>query len=486
MAEQTLKERTARGLLWGGINNGAQQLLNLVFGIVLARVLSVEDYGLVGMLTIFSLIATSLQESGFISALNRKPVVTHADYNAVFWFNVGAGLLLYAVLSLSAPLIARWFGQPVLEPLSRLYFLNFLISSLAIAPRSYLFRNMRVKQTALMTIVALVVSGVTGIALAFSGFAFWGLAIQNVTYCACITALSWYFARWRPSLSFDFRPLRGMFAFSSKLLVTNVFTHVNNNVFSVIFGKLYGAQQVGFYNQANKWTTLGYTTVTGMLQGVTQPVFARLEDDAERRCRIFRKMLRFTAFVSFPALLGLALVAPEFITIAITDKWLPAARLMQIVCVAGAFIPVTQYYANFVISQGKSNLFMYSTIAQCVLQLGALVALHPYGVEAMLWAYVAINVLWWPVWHGAARRRLGLPFGRALLDVLPFALVAAVSMGVAWLAARPLGSIYAAIVVKILVAAACYVLLLRLTHAAILGESLAFLSRLVRRKGARD
>ena len=191
VAEQTLKEKTARGLLWGGINNGAQQVLNLVFGIVLARILSVDDYGTVGMLTIFSLIATSLQESGFISALNRKPNVTHADYNAVFWFNVAAGLVLYLLLGLTAPLIARFFNKPVLEPLSRLYFLNFLISSMAIAPRSMLFRNMRVKQTAQMTIAALVVSGATGIALALCGFAFWGLAIQNVTYCTCITLLSW-------------------------------------------------------------------------------------------------------------------------------------------------------------------------------------------------------------------------------------------------------------------------------------------------------
>ena len=481
VAEQTLKEKTARGLLWGGINNGAQQVLNLVFGIVLARILSVDDYGTVGMLTIFSLIATSLQESGFISALNRKPNVTHADYNAVFWFNVAAGLVLYLLLGLTAPLIARFFNKPVLEPLSRLYFLNFLISSMAIAPRSMLFRNMRVKQTAQMTIAALVVSGATGIALALCGFAFWGLAIQNVTYCTCITLLSWYYARWRPSLHIDLRPLREMFGFSSKLLVTNVFTHVNNNVFSVFFGKLYGTTLVGHFNQANKWTTLGSTTITGMLQGVTQPVFARI-DDVERKRRIFRKMLRFTAFVSFPAMLGLALVAREFITITITAKWLPAAQLMQLLCVAGAVIPVTQYYANFVISQGKSDAFLLNTVAQCVLQLAALFALCRVGVEAMVVAYVVINVLWWPVWHVRVRRLLGLGFGRALLDVLPFAAAAVAAMAAAWGAAHMLTNAWASLAVKVGVAAAVYVGLLRMAHAAVLTESLAFLTSLVRKK----
>ena len=309
MSAENLKEKTANGLLWGGISNGAQQALNLLFGIFLARLLSPADYGMVGMLTIFSLIATSLQESGFISGLNQKRDVGSADYNAVFWFNVLCSLAVYALLFFGAPLIAAWYKQPVLVPLSRLSFLSFFIASFGTAPRAWLFRNMRVKQTAFITMVSLTVSGVTGVVLAWNGFAYWGIAVQTLVYCFFVTAGSWVCAGWHPSFCIDLRPLRGMLAFSTKLLATNIFTTVNNNIFSLFFGRFYGERTVGFYNQANKWTSMGYTILTGMIWSVAQPLFARLKDDAPERLEaVFRKMMRFACFVSFPALFGLGII----------------------------------------------------------------------------------------------------------------------------------------------------------------------------------
>jgi len=475
MTPPSLKEKTAKGLLWAGISNGGQQVLNLVFGIFLGRLLTAEDYGPVGMLAIFSLIATSLQESGFISALNRKADARQEDYNAVFWFNVLCGLAVYCILFACAPLIARWFRNPVLVPLARLSFLSFVFSSWGTAPRAYLFRHLKVKETTKITFIALLCSGLTGITLAWNGFAYWGIAVQNLVFCATVTASSWYFSGWRPSLRIDLRPLRGMFGFSSKLLVTNIFTHVSNNLFSVFFGRLYGSSVVGYYNQANKWTTIGHSTVTGMLWNVIQPVFARLEDDPARKRRAFRKMLRFTMFVSCPALFGLALIAPEFITIAITEKWLPSAELMQLLCIGGAFIPAGSLYSNFLISQGRSNVFMYNSIALCLLQTGSLFALHPYGIRPMVLAYVAINILWVPVWNRCARRHIALPLLTALRDMLPFVFIAAASMGVAYAAARLCGNIYGALLTKILVAAAVYLGTLKLLHAAVLEESINYL-----------
>jgi len=475
MTQSNLKEKTAKGLLWAGISHGGQQVLNAVFGIFLARLLSPSDYGLVGMLTIFSLIAASLQESGFISALNRKAEVRQEDYNAVFWFNVLCGLASYWVLFFCAPFIARWFREPVLVPLSRLSFLSFVVSSFGTTPRAYLFRNMKVKETALMTFCALITSGVIGIVLAWNGFAYWGLAVQNLVFCTCITAGSWYFSGWRPTLRIDLRPLRGMFGFSSKLLVTNIFTHVNNNLFSIYFGRLYGHRVVGYYNQANKWTTIGHSTVTGMLWNVTQPVFARLEDDPARRQRAFRKMLRFTMFVSCPALFGLALIAPEFILLVIGEKWLPSAELMQLLCIGGAFVPVGSLYSNFLISQGRSNVFMYNSIALCLLLTGSSLSLYPYGIRPMILAYVALHILWVPVWNRCARRHVGLTLCTALCDMLPFVLLAAAAMGAGWCAAQPWDNLYGALLAKILVAAAVYLGALKLLHAAVLEESIGFL-----------
>ena len=432
---------------------------------------------MVGMLTIFSLIANALQESGFISALNQKSEATHRDFNAVFWFNVLCSSAIYIILYFCAPLIALWFRPPELTPLARLSFLTFVISSFGTSPRAYLFRNLRVKETAYMSFVALVVSGITGVTLACLGFAYWGIAIQSLTYCLCMTVTAWYFSGWRPTLHIDFSPLKGMLWFSSKLLITNIFTHINNNLFSLFFGRLYGEKMVGYYNQANKWTGMGYTTLTGMLWSVVQPVFARLADDSrERQCRAFRKMLRFTAFLSCPALFGLALIAPEFIVIAITDKWLPAARLMQVLCVGGAFMPVASVFSNFVIGRGRSDVYMWSTIALCLLQTLLLVLLHPYGVEAMVWAYVVLNTLWIGVWYRYVRGMTGLKFRELLKDLLPFALLAAAAVcgGGAVAMAFAAGTL-SSLCIKIVVTASIYLGTLWLLKAAILRESLEYL-----------
>ena len=451
-------------------------MLNLVFGIFLARLLTPSDYGMVGMLSIFALIATSLQESGFMSALCRKKDITQADFNAVFWFNVLCASAVYALLFACAPLIAAFFKEPVLTPLARLSFLSFVISSFGTTPRAKLFRELKVKETAGITFTALVVSGITGITLAWNGFSYWGIALQNLTYCFCMSAGSWIVSGWRPSMNLNLRPLRGMIGFSSRLLLTNIFTHVNNNLFSVFFGRLYGDKTVGYYNQANKWTTIGYSTITGMLWNVTQPVFAQIEN-AEQRHRAFRKMLRFTSFISVPSLFGLALIAPEFITITITDKWLPSAELMQLLCVGGAFVPICSLYSNFIISQGRSNIFMYNTIALCLLQLANLAALHPFGIRPMVITYVLINILWVPVWNRCAHRHIGLSLLTALRDILPFVGIATLAMAAAHFASRPLDNIYLILVVKILVAAGVYLGALHLLGAAILKECIGYLKK---------
>ena len=341
MAEQSLKEKTAKGLFWGGLSNGVQQLLNLFFGIFLSRILNAEDYGMVGMLSIFSLIAGSLQESGFTAALANKRDISHKDYNAVFWFSTGLSACLYLILFLCAPLIAEFYHTPELTALARYTFLGFFVASLGIAHSAYLFRNLMVKQKAMAVTIGLTASGTIGITMACLGFAYWGIATQSIVYVGTINICYWCFSPWRPTLTFDFKPLRGMLSFSSKLVVTNIFNHINNNIFTVILGKFYSGQEVGYFTQANKWNYMGHSLISGTVNSVAQPVLSSLSDERERQQRAFRKMLRFTAFISFPAMLGLSLIAPELIILTITDKWLPSAFILQLLCIGGAFIPIT-------------------------------------------------------------------------------------------------------------------------------------------------
>lgn len=475
VASESLKEKTAKGLFWGGLSNGVQQLLNLVFGIFLARLLSQSDYGMVGMLTVFSALAGSLQEGGFVSALIRKKDASHKDFNAVFWTNVLMSLSLYVILFLSAPLIACFYGIPELVPLARFIFIGLFISSFGIVPGAIMYRNMMVKQQAICSFVTLIISGTLAVILAWLGFAYWGIAIQTVVYVTLVQLMRFYFTGWRPTLKVDFSPVKEMFGFSSKLIITNMFNIVNGNIFPILLGKLYSAREVGNFTQANKWNNMGSTLVGSMVGAIAQPVFAKTDDDTVRQKRVFRKLLRFTAFVSFPALLGLALVAKEFIVILLTEKWLESARLMQMLCVAGAFVPISSLFSNLLITRGHSTVYMWCSIAQCLIQLGAAILAVPYGISRMIQVYVAIQIGWILVWHFFARKEIGLNIVEVLKDIFPYMTLATLFVIAAWLLTAGITNLYISFALKVVIVATAYCVSLWLLNSVIFKETVQFI-----------
>jgi O-antigen/teichoic acid export membrane protein len=473
----SLKEKTARGLFWGGLSNGIQQLLNMVFGVFLARMLNQSDYGVIGMLAIFSALATTLQGGGFISAINRKKTVDYNDYNAVFWTSALTGLTLYLILFFSAPLIARFYGVPELLPLARYSFLGFLIASLGVAPGAYLFRNMMVRESAILAISSVFISGIVGLCMAANGFSYWGLATQNTVCILVGTILSFYFSKWRPSLKVDFSPIKEMLVFSSKLIFTNIFNIVNSNIFSVLLGKLYTPHDVGNYTQANKWNNIGHSFVSNMLSGIAQPVFAKTTEDKDRQRQIFRKLLRFTAFVSFPAMFGLALVSEEFIVMLLTEKWAESARLLQILCIAGAFIPLSNLFSNLIISRGKSSVYMWCSMALCIVQLIAALLSARYGIIRMLQVYVVINIGWLLVWHYFARREINIRIREVVADISPYLLLTVSLAVAAILLTQSVANLYLRFTLKVVFVATAYCLVLWCLGSTIFKESVNFIRK---------
>ncbi len=482
MPEASLKEKTAKGLLWGGLSNGVQQLLNLLFGIFLARMLTPDDYGMVGVLAIFVAIAGTLQESGFTAALANKREVKHEDYNAVFWFSVLMGSCMYLVLFCCAPLIARFYDNPELVPLARYLFLGFLISCTATAHHAYLFRNLMVKQKTMAQVPALFISGVVGVLMAYNGMSYWGIATQSLTYIAITNLSYWYFSPWRPTFPVSFTPLKGMFKFSSKLLATNIFTQVNNNILSSLMGYFFTEREVGYYTQSSKWNAMGYSFINGTVNSVAQPILSKVSDDPARQLNVLRKMLRFTAFLSFPAMLGLALVAPELIVITITEKWARCIPMLQMLCVWGAFMPLTMLYSNLIISKGKSDVYMWNTIALSLSQLLVILFSYRYGVAVMIQCFVGLNILWLVVWQTLVWKAIKLSIWMALKDILPFAALATVTMLLASYLTAGIADIYLLFIAKIGIAVMIYFLLMWGSGAAIFRESLQFLKSQVLKK----
>ncbi|MBR6275586.1 MAG: lipopolysaccharide biosynthesis protein [Prevotella sp.] len=472
---ENLKEKTAKGLMWGAVNNGTMQVLNLLIGIMILRKLSPEDTGLIGMLAIFSAIAGNLQSSGFSTALINEKKPTAAQYNSVFWFNILMGGLLYAVLFCSAPLIAWFFHQPRLTDLSRFLFLAFFISSFGISTNAYLVKNMMNREITIINIAALLLSGTTAIVMAQNGMAYWSLAWQQVVNSLVLVLGRFYYVRWKPSLRFTFDYIRQTFSFSMKILVTMIVNTVNQNMLTVIFGRLFrDARVVGNFFQAYKWDAMAFQTVGGMLSQVAQPVLVSVRDERERELQVFRKMVRFAAFLSFPALFGLALVAREFILCTIGEKWIDCVPLLQILCLSGAFMPLFTLFQNLVISHGRSDVNMWLNIGQILLQLVVILLFYRQGITVMVIAYSLFNILWLIAWQPFARRIIGLRMTDLLRDTVPFVIISAVVMLAVHYATLPVENLWLLLLLRIIVAAALYYAAMRLLNVAILRECMQF------------
>lgn len=494
MAE-SLKEKTAKGLFWGAMNNGVQQLLGLAFGIILGRLLDPSDYGMTAMLAVFSVIANELQSSGFKTGLINLKAPQHEDYNAVFWFNILVGGAIYVVFFFAAPLIADFYGNQALIPLSRYVFLGFVFSSFGIAQSAYLTKQLQIKQIAKCGMTATLTSSIMGVILAALGFGYWALATQYLMYIAVNTLLLWYFSPWRPSFGWRvkggglkestlFAPLKTLFPFSVRIMFSAIFTQVNANIMNLLLGRFYGEANTGHYNQAYQWSSKGYLLVQNMLKQVDQTVLVGLHDERERQLAVFRKMMRFTAFISFPLLFGLGLVSHEFIILAIKAKWAFAASLLPCLCLCGAFMPLSGLLTDALISHRRSDLYLWNTVALGILQIVLMVSLWRQGILTMVVAYTLLNIIWVFVWHHFVNREIGYRLTAFLKDILPFALTAAGVMVVTWLVTELIVDsllfindylkLWVLLLSRVVMATALYYAVMRMAGAVILKECLAF------------
>ena len=413
---ETLKEKTAKGLFWGGLSSTVQQLLGIVFGIILARRLNQSDFGMIAMITIFQLIGNDLQNSGFKVALANLRQPTDRDYNSVFWFNILMGGSLYVLLFFLAPFIADFYHIPSLTPLARYAFLSIVFASFGTAQSAWLFKNLHAKQQAKAGMMAVLISSSVAVVMAYMGFAYWALATQTNLYILLCTLLYWHYSPWRPTFSsskaatqrskfkvqsskaatqrsrifnfqfsfFNFevlRPALRMFRFSVKLLISQVLTDINNNVLNILLGRFYGRHDTGNYNQAFQWSTKGSNIIQSMVQQVAQPVLVSIDNEHERQLHVLRKMMRFAAFLSFPLLFGLSLVSHEFIVTLLGEKWAQSAHYLRLLAIASAFLPLSTLLANVVITKGRSNIFMYVNLALAICQTAAMLTIYHFKVS---------------------------------------------------------------------------------------------------------
>lgn len=479
---ESLKEKTAKGLFWGAMNNTVQQLLGVAFGIVTLRLLSPQDNGMMAIIAVFSQVATVLQDSGFRSALVNIKEPSQRDYNAVFWFNIIVAVIMYFVLFFTAPLIADYYHTPELTWFSRYAFLSIILAGFNTAQSAWLFKNLRAKQQAKAAMTAVLLSGIVCIVMAWQGYAYWSLATQGLVFIGVYMLMNWHYSPWRPSFSFDFRPIRSMFRFSVKMLLTTIVERVNVNIMNILLGRYFSKHDVGIYNTAYNWSQKGSSLVQGMVAQVAQPVFSGLQDDRERQLRVLRKMMRFAAFVSFPLMFGLSLVAEEFIVVAITAKWLGSAMLLRVLSIAAAFSPLSTVLSQYIVSRGRSGIYLACTAALCVMLVGMMIGLHSRGIEVMVWAYTVLFVLWFFVWYFFVSRLSGYRLFDMLADTMPFLLAALLVMLLTGWTTASVGTLWLRLVLRTIISATLYFAMMKLLRVKMLDECMDFVKRKIGRK----
>jgi len=476
-----LKQKTANGLFWGGLSNGIQQIIGIVFGIFMMRILDADDYGLIGMLTIFTAVASIIINSGFSIALTNKQDATHQDYNAVFWFTFFVGLFLYIILFLAAPLIAKFYKEPDLVNLSRFLFLSFFFGGIGTVSYTVMFKQMMVKQQAIIDTTSLLTAAIIGIILAIKGYAYWALAVQSVIHISLTSLLRFLIAPWRPTLKFQLTPIKSMLSFSSKVFITNILVQINNHFLSVIIGKLLGKEQVGIYSQGQKWAYMGSQFIGGMINSIAHPVLVQVNNDKRRQINVVRKMIRFGAFISFPLMLGLAFIGNEFILIAGGEKWLPSVPFLQIFCLWGAVAYLLNLFTNIVYSHGKSDIYMKITILTGLLQLLAVLCLYPKGLFWMVTVYVGISFAALPVWQRYVYQLIGLKIRDILKDILPYLGITFVCFFIAWVLTINIHNIYWLLALKITISIFLYIFVMKISHSVIFRESIEFFENSIRK-----
>ncbi len=479
----SLKDKTAKGLFWNGFSNILQQVVSLGFGIALARMLSSHDYGLFSMLLIFTSLANLLQDSGFTTALINKKDTTDDDYNAVFWFCCSMGAGLYVLFFLAAPWIADFYGAPELTTGARVLFLWFLFICTGTVHNAILIKHLMMKEKTRADLTAFIVSCIVAVTMACCGMAYWSLIVQMVVQGAVSTALRWYYSPWRPSLRFPTAPLRRMFPFSIKLLITGLFNVVNDNIFTLILGIRYSKSQAGYYSQGRKWSFMAYSSLWGMVSNVSQSVLAQVADTPERQKAVFYKLTGFMSYVVCPCMLGLAFIAPELTTVTVTDKWAESVPYMQLFCLWGIIAPLNNLCTNTLLSQGKSGVYMYGTVVLDIVQLAVIYFSAPLGIYQMVVNYIVVNLCWFFVWFFFIRRIIPVSLGRLLLrNILPYAALTLAAIAVVHILVVPITNVYLRFACKILFVALLYVGTLRLTGSAMLQETLDYLKHMARPK----
>lgn len=427
----SLRNKFFSGLAWTLIENVAVRALGIIITVVLARLLTPEDYGLIGMLSIFIAVSDVFIQSGFGQALIQKTDCNDDDFSTAFYFNVTVSFFIYLVLFFGAPLIADFYREPQLVSITRVLSLNFVFGSLNLVQQSKLRKSMNFKPLAYISLICTVVSGVIGVGMAYMGFGVWSLVAQTLSSTLVRVFVFPLFTKWTPNRPFNCQSFRHLWGFGSKILITGIFEVVIRNLSNIIIGRFYNKEQVGYFSKARNFADIPATTMSSVLGTVLFPLLSEIHEDEERHKAVFKRVSFYTVLITFPVMILMTLLAKPIVIILFSEKWAACIPLLQAFLLARSFLPLNIINAHMLQSRGETKLYMNMYFFTAPLSVIAVLVSIPFGVEAMAWATLVSGTIYYSTFAVVVGRRINYSYVKLIFDWRMIALsLALMSAGV--------------------------------------------------------
>jgi O-antigen/teichoic acid export membrane protein len=432
MSGPALRSKAVHAVAWSLVESIFQVGIQFAVGVILARLLFPRQFGLIGMLAVITAIIRTFMDSGFGAALIQKREVDNVDLSSVFYFNVLVGIAAAAVLCLIAPMIAAFYGEPILTPVTRALSLTVVINAFGMIQRTILTRQISFRGQAVAALIGGSFSGATAIVLALLDYGVWSLVAQQVTASAATVACFWWFSSWRPKRLFSLQSIRGMFGFGSRILLSGVLNQFFDNLYYVVIGKLFTATDLGYFTRARTLSDLPAQTLGGMIGRVAFPVLSVMQDDPPRVRRALKTAVGFIGLSIFPAMIGLAVMAHSLVLMLLTEKWAPCVPYLQLLCLSAVLYPLHLVNVSLLQALGRSDLFFRLEVAKKGLIAASLAVTWWWGISAIIWGMIATSIIayYLNTWYG--RTLIGYSLWDQVLDLLPYLAASLVMAGVVY------------------------------------------------------
>lgn len=428
-----LKQKAVSGMVWSALQKYSTMLIHFVSDIILARLLTPFDYGCIGMLMIFMVLAESFIDGGFGSALIQKKRPTQEDYSTIFFWNLGMAVLLYAVLYLSAPYIARFYGIPLLSPVLRVQGIILFIYAFNIVQRNQLQKKLNFKVLSIVTITTSIISLIVTILLAYHGYGVWSLVVQNILTAGIPALVFWFYIKWRPHFIFSWQSFKALFGFGSYMFLTHLVNQFSQQVRGLFIGKLYNPAIMGYYSKAYSTEKLASQSISQVLNQVTYPLYVEVQDDREAMNRMLKKLSVSIAYITFPLMFVLMLVAKPLFILLYSERWIESIPYFQILCLVGLGVCLQSVNLQTISAIGKSKvMFVWALIKQSLGLLFILGGLFIYGIYGLLWGCVIHSWSCTLINMALVSRHVGYKITTQIRDILPIAIVSLLAFFVSW------------------------------------------------------